>query len=304
MSNVGEPVVQCRRCGWQPRGGDVICESCSALLAAPAEVGAAAGRGRRVAAALIDALIVAVPAIIGWLIWAGEIADDGALTDRQQTGLIVANVISFSVWALVVVALAGRRQSPGKLLLRMRVVRIDGGETTNIQYLARQVGWWLLFSAGSWIAQIPDDGERPLGSLALVLVLLLVADAGMLLAARSRQSVHDRIFRTIVVNAKPPHHAPLVSAPAAEPAMESAEPEPMPASAESDSEPPAPTPSDSPPAPAGESEPMPDPEISDANGDVQKHLEELESLRDYLTPAQYERRRRSILGEDGEEGCA
>ena len=305
MSNVGEPVVQCRRCGWQPRGGDVICESCSALLAAPAEVGVAAGRGRRVAAALIDALTIAVPAVAGWLIWAGDIADDGALTARQQTGLIVANAIAFAVWALAAAALAGRRQTPGKWLLRMRVVRIDGGETTVVQYLARQVGWWLLFSVGSWVAQIPDGEERPFGALAMVMVLLLVADAGMLLIARSRQSVHDRIFRTIVVRAGSPRGMPAAAAPAdfsvAEPPVEPAEAEPDPVPVETDSEPPVPaSPAGSYGSPA-ESAPLAEAGISDQPGDVQRQLEELEGLRDYLTPAQYERRRRSILGEDGED---
>ena len=298
MSNVGEPVVQCRRCGWQPRGGDVICESCSVLLAAPADVGAAAGRGRRMAAALIDAVLAVAPAIIGWFIWAGDIADDSALTDRQQTGLIVANVISFSVWAAATIAMAGRRQSPGKRLLKLRVVRIDGGETTTLQYLARQVGWWLLFSAGSWIAQIPDGEQRPFGALAMVLLLLLVADTGMLLAARSRQSVHDRIFRTIVVDAGPPRQVPRANVPDSEPAEETAEPEPMPAPAESVAEPDAPSSSSDAAAPPSEAEPAPAAEVPDPPGDVQEQLEELERLREYLTPAQYERRRRSILNED------
>ena len=298
MSNVGAPVVQCRRCGWQPRGGDLICESCSALLAAPPDVGAAAGRGRRIAAALIDTVIAVAPAIIGWWIWAGEIADDGALTDRQQTGLIIANVISFSIWAAAAVALAGRRQSPGKVLLKMRVVRIDGMETSTVQYLARQVGWWLLFSAGGWIAQIPDDGNRPLGAIALVLVLVLVADAGMLLAARSRQSVHDRIFRTIVVDSGPPRQVPRINTQDAKPAEEPAEQEPMPDPAESVPEPAAPSSSASAAAPPREPDPAPAADVSDLPADVQEQLEELEQLREYLTPAQYERRRRSIMGED------
>lgn len=303
MSNVGEPVVQarCRRCGWQGQRGDAVCESCSALLAGPPDLGAAAGRGRRVAAALIDALIVAVPALVGWLIWAGEFDSDGSLTSRQQAGLVVANLISFSVWAVAVAALAGRRQSPGKVLLRLRVVRIDGGETTTIHYLARQIGWWLLLSAGSWIGQVPDDGEQPYGGIALLVLALLVVDTGMLLLARSRQAVHDKIFRTIVVDAAPSpavHMTAQAAAPAAEPELSAAEAAPP--------EPPAaPQPAAEPAAPAAESGPdapkaSAGPERSGVPDDVQRELDELERVRSYLTPAQYERRRRSILGEDAD----
>ena len=312
MSNVGEPVVQaqCRRCGWQGRTGDVVCESCSALLAGPPGSGLAAGRGRRVAAALIDALMVAVPAVVGWLIWAGEFDADGSLTNRQQVGLIVANLISFSVWAAAVAALAGRRQSPGKLLLRMRVVRIDGGETTVIHFLARQIGWWLLLSAGSWIAQIPSDGEQPYGGIALMALVLLLVDTGMLLLSRSRQSVHDKIFRTIVVNAAPSPEDRVAAQAAAEIELEvpdepAAAPEP--AAEPGPSEPAAaPGPAAGPSAPMGESGPS-EPGASTGagrsaapSGGVQQELDELERVREYLTPAQYERRRRSILGEDAD----
>ena len=309
MSNAGEPVVQtrCGRCGWQGRRDDAICESCSALIAGPPDLGVAAGRGRRVAAALIDALMVGVPAVVGWLIWAGDFADDGSLTNRQQVGLIVANLISFSVWAVAVAALAGRRQSPGKVLLRMRVVRIDGGETTTIQFLARQAGWWLLLSAGSWIAQIPSDGTQAYEGLALMAVLLLIVDTGMLLLSRSRQSVHDKIFRTIVVEAAPAT-AGIAAQAAAEPAAEAELPQP--AATPEPAVPPAAEPSEPAAAPepaaaaaepgSGESKASSGAERSTAPDGVQRELEELERVREYLTPAQYERRRRSILGEDAD----
>ena len=288
MSNVGEPVVQCRRCGWQPRGGDAICESCNALIDGPSDLGAAAGRGRRVAAALIDALIVAVPAIVGWQLWSGNVTEDVPLTDRQQVVLFAVILIPFSIWAALVALLAGRRQSPGKVLLRMRVVRLDGGETTSIHYLARQVGWWLMAAVGiwAWIGQISEGGQL---YGALVLALLLV-DVGMLLVARSRQSVHDKIFRTIVVDADPPPVLPIASE--AEPGLS----EPV-AAPESAAEPPFAV-EESRPA---EPEASPSAECSGAaSGGVQQELDELERVREYLTPAQYERRRRSILGEDAD----
>ena len=297
MSNAGEPVIQCRRCGWQPRGGDVICESCNALLTGPSDLGVAAGRGRRVAAALIDALVVAVPAIAGWLIWSGDVAEGVPLTDRQQVVLFAAILIPFSIWAAAVMVLVRRRQSLGKLLLQMRVVRIDGRQMTAIHYLARQVGWWLMVSVGlwAWIGQVSEAGQL---YGALVLALLLV-DAGMLLLARSRQSVHDKIFRTIVVEAAPPPVLPIAAQAGA---TFAAETEPSDLIAEEPAAPPselaaAPEPA----APIAKSGPN-EPEASagaERDG-VQRELDELERVREYLTPAQYERRRRSILGEDAD----
>ena len=293
MSNAGEPVIQCRRCGRQPRGGDAICESCNALLVGPPDSGAAAGRGRRVAAALIDALIVAVPAIAGWLIWSGDVAEDVPLTDRQQVVLFAAILTPFSIWAAAVMVLIRRRQSLGKLLLQIRVVRIDGGETTIIHYLARQVGWWLMVSVGlwAWIGQISEAGQL---YGALVLALLLV-DAGMLLLARSRQSVHDKIFRTIVVEAASPPALPIAAQAGATLAAET---EPSDLTAEEPAAPPS-------TAPIAESGPdelkaSAGTERSTAPDGVQRELDELERVREYLTPAQYERRRRSILGEDAD----
>ena len=295
MSNAGEPVVQtrCGRCGWQGRRDDAICESCSALIAGPPDLGVAAGRGRRVAATLIDALIVAVPAIAGWLIWSGDVAEDVPLTDRQQVLLFATILIPFSIWAAAVMVLVRRRQSLGKLLLQMRVVRIDGVEMTTVHYLARQVGWWLVVSVGlwAWIGQISEAGQL---YGALVLALLLV-DAGMLLLARSRQSVHDKIFRTIVVEAASPPVLPIAAQAGAALAAETEPSDPT-------AEEPAARPSTAPIAESGpgESKASSGAERSTAPDGVQRELEELERVREYLTPAQYERRRRSILGEDAD----
>lgn len=283
MSEIGSPVIQCRRCGWQPKPGDQVCEQCSALLNSPAEVGPAAGRGRRIAGALIDALIAGVPAVIGWLIWVGEFAEDGTLTDRQQVGLIVASALGFTLWSLLVLGLAGRRQSPGKALLGMTVVHLDGRPVTALLFAVRHIVWWLAINACFWITQIPgdDDGRAGLGLAAFVLLLV---DVGMLLFSRNRQSVHDKIFKTIVVRTQP-QDLPLQAA-ATRPASvsEYPAPEPPPTAGAAAAETPAPESPGLAQSPAAD-EPH-----------LHEQLEELERLRDYLTPEQYERRRRSILG--------
>jgi len=287
MSEIGTPVIQCRRCGWQPKSGDQVCEQCSALLGAPAEAGPAAGRGRRIAGALIDALIAGVPAMIGWLIWAGDFADDGTLTDRQQVGLIVASVLGFSLWSLLVLGLAGRRQSPGKALLGMTVVHLDGRPVTALLFAARHIVWWLAINACFWASQIPggDDGRSGLGLAGFVLLLV---DVGMLLFSRNRQAVHDKIFKTTVIRTQL-QDLPLQAAacPAAVP--EEPAPEPPPADEAAAAETPAPEPPGLDASPAAD-EPR-----------LHEQLDELERLRDYLTPEQYERRRRSILGISDED---
>lgn len=288
MSEIGTPVIQCRRCGWQPKSGDQVCEQCSALLGAPAEAGPAAGRGRRIAGALIDALIAGVPAMIGWLIWAGDFADDGTLTDRQQVGLIVASALGFTLWSLLVLGLAGRRQSPGKALLGMTVVHLDGRPVTALLFAARHIVWWLAINACFWASQIPggDDGRSGLGLAGFVLLLV---DVGMLLFSRNRQSVHDKIFKTTVIRTQL-QDLPLQAA-AARPATMPEEPAPGPPPADeaAAAETPAPEP------------PRLDASPAAAEPRLHEQLDELERLRDYLTPEQYERRRRSILGISDED---
>lgn len=289
MSEIGTPVIQCRRCGWQPKSGDQVCEQCSALLGAPAEAGPAAGRGRRIAGALIDVLIAGVPAMIGWLIWAGDFADDGTLTDRQQVGLVVASALGFSLWSLLVLGLAGRRQSPGKALLGMTVVHLDGRPVTALLFAARHIIWWLAINACFWASQIPggDDGRSGLGFAGFVLLLV---DVGMLLFSRNRQAVHDKIFKTTVIRTQL-QDLPLQAAAAARPAAVSEEPapEPPPADEAAAAETPAPEP------------PGLDASLAAAEPRLHEQLDELERLRDYLTPEQYERRRRSILGISDED---
>lgn len=298
MSEIGTPVIQCRRCGWQPKSGDQVCEQCSALLGAPAEAGPAAGRGRRIAGALIDALIAGVPALIGWLIWAGDFADDGTLTDRQQVGLVVASALGFSLWSLLVLGLAGRRQSPGKALLGMTVVHLDGRPVTALLFAARHIVWWLAINACFWASQIPggDDGRSGLGFAGFVLLLV---DVGMLLFSRNRQSVHDKIFKTTVIGTQPIFRTIAVGTQQHDPPAQATDtgrsdavpgtPEPLPADEAAAAETPAPEPPGLDASPAA------------AEPRLHEQLDELERLRDYLTPEQYERRRRSILGISDED---
>lgn len=293
MSEIGSPVIQCRRCGWQPKPGDQVCEQCSALLNSPAEVGPAAGRGRRIAGALIDALIAGVPAVIGWLIWAGEFAEDGTLTDRQQVRLIVASALGFALWSLLVLGLAGRRQSPGKALLGMTVVHLDGRPVTALLFAARHIVWWLAINACFWITQIPgdDDGRAGLGLAAFVLLLV---DVGMLLFSRNRQSVHDKIFKTTVIGTQPIFRTLAVGPQPHDPPTQATD------TGRSDAVPNAPEPPPTAGAAAAETPAPESPGLAQSPAADEPHLheqlEELERLRDYLTPEQYERRRRSILG--------
>lgn len=315
MSEVGAPVIQCRQCGWQPRTGDRVCEQCSALLAAPPEIGRAAGRGRRVAGALIDFIIAAIPSIIAGVIWGADAADTPQLPDGTVnqdllpdfTPVVIAGIAGFVLWSLIVLALARRRQSPGKAMLGMMVVRIDGEPVSPGLFVARQIGWWLVFSVIGWITAIPDGSDRFAG-LGFAGALILLVDVGMLLFSRNRQAVHDKLFKTIVVSTGP-SGVPL--------SMSGTEPAPAPPLSEPPSEPPSearsydepaspmpPPPVDEDPAlgktiepqPAAPEAPPPDRAPRGLRPELQQQLEELERLRDYLTPQQYERRRRSILG--------
>jgi len=110
--------------------------------------------GRRLGGYLLDVLLAIVTLFIGWLIW------------------------SLVVW--------GRSVSPGKQLLRMKVVKKDTGLRASYGTMALRelVGKWLLV-------------DVVIGSLCFVAALVLDF---MLLWDQDRQQLWDKIAGTIVVD--------------------------------------------------------------------------------------------------------
>lgn len=285
MTAPGEP-VPCPHCGWSPRPHDAICEACSAILGRRGEPIYAAGRLRRVFSQIVDNAVQSLPVLL-----------IGQIVQRQlDTGVLTA--ISVGLWFIVIAALAGRAQSPGKIMLGTRIRLADGSLPSRQTVILREFLWWQLLSLPGYLSivfgtieTLPGEEGAPatvvtsgLWWLALVTVGLIFIDALALLASPNRQALHDRVFGTMIERVLPggqPVHAPHM------PDRDPRDPPPAPPdeaqSPEAREEPPPPRPSRPPP-----------PELP---AEVQAALDELDRNRPYLTQSQYERQRREILAE-------
>jgi uncharacterized RDD family membrane protein YckC len=141
--------------------------------------GALASPLARLGARVIDGLIVAV--ILTGLVAGGAVHIDMTSVDAIPAALLgVALVVGF-LYETTFIALRG--QTPGKMLLRVRVVRVEDG---------RVPGWRRAFIR--WVVPILFS-IVPFG--ALVAYLWLLWD-------RRRQGLHDKAARTLVVRAPAP----------------------------------------------------------------------------------------------------
>jgi uncharacterized RDD family membrane protein YckC len=146
----------------------------------------------RVGAALLDALFLAIPFLVGIPFAA---ADATGLHAVAGVLFIAGAVWGWFVYYPVFMARAGERngQSPGKQIVGIRVVR-DGGEPVNYGWaLLRQfVVIYLLFGVlGGFFFGIP-----------------ILLDYLWPLWDESNRALHDMIVSTHVVRAAPPGGAP------------------------------------------------------------------------------------------------
>lgn len=137
-----------------------------------------AGRGRRLAATVIDLLLVVITGFALLLV-------TGALEDAEDYAssyfYLRIPALGVAAWLLLNGAPLWRRgQSIGKLILGIRIVRLDGDLPGPLVHLGRAFFFLLLYASAT-----------PLGVLALIdHVLILRAD---------RRCLHDLLLRTEVV---------------------------------------------------------------------------------------------------------
>ena len=286
----GSPAqVPCPHCGWSPGPREAICAACSAVLGRRGEPIYAAGRARRVFSHIVDNAVQSIPVLLV-----------GQVVQRElDPGLLTA--ISIGLWLIVIAALAGRAQSPGKIMLGTRIRMADGSLPSRQRVIMREFFWWLLLSLpfylsvafGSFETVPGQEGEREtietsgLWWLAFVSLALIVFDAMALFTSPKRQALHDRVFGTMierVMPGSPPVHAPHM------PDRDPRDPPPAP-EPELRVEPPA--------EPEESTLPPPRPPRVELPAEVQAALDELDRNRPHLTQSQYARRRRAILTEHG-----
>lgn len=291
MTAPGEP-VPCPHCGWAPAPHEAICAACSAILGRRGEPIYAAGRLRRVLSQIVDSAVQSIPVLLIVQIM------------QRPLDLGISTAISVGFWLIVIVALAGRAQSPGKMMLGTRIRMADGSLPSRQTVILREFLWWQLLSLPGYLSvvfgtieSLPGENGAPatvatsgLWWLALVTLGLFFIDALALLASPNRQALHDRVFGTMVERVLPgsqPVHAPHM------PDRDPRDPPPAPPD-EAGPEPPETR--ESPPQPPPPPSRPPRPELPT---EVQAALDELGRNRPYLTQSQYERQRRQILAEHG-----
>ena len=145
--------------------------------------GTLAGRGRRLVATLLDALIAALAfellTLVTPLTWAPP-SGSGGLVRALLLNLVVGFILFLVLHGYL---LATRGQTIAKMLLKIRIVRSDGSPAS----FARIVG--LRYLPTTAIAWIP-----------LVGALYGLIDS-LLIFRESRRCLHDNIADTIVVTA-------------------------------------------------------------------------------------------------------
>ena len=144
-------VLRCPNCSRSNVGEGRFCQWCQQFLAMPQGV-KAAGLGRRVAAYILDIILFFATLIIGHIIW----------------------------WLFTL----SRGQTPGKQLLGIRVLRVDG--TTS------DWGWTFIREFVVKFALFGLADTVTFGLASIVEKLWAFWD-------KDRQSLHDKIMKTVVV---------------------------------------------------------------------------------------------------------
>ena len=153
-NSCGTPLAfDCPQCNRRYAGEGLFCRWCDQLITGPSGI-KAAGLGRRVAAYILDILLILPTLILGYIIW----------------------------WLFAL----RRGQTPGKQLLKIRVIRTDGR--------ASDWGWTFVREAlikfGLFELAI-DSVSFGIGSL---------LDKVWAFWDKDRQALHDKIVKTVFVD--------------------------------------------------------------------------------------------------------
>jgi uncharacterized RDD family membrane protein YckC len=175
--------------------GGILSEIDSVEVPAAAHI---AGFWRRIGAFVFDTVVLALLAGVVWWIWPAQVVALGS------TGRWVGFGVALLYFGLFNSRLCNG-QTPGKILLRIRVVGADGQPITVPRALVRQVVLGLPFYMnGAWLPAVFEN------TLALMMAATLVVFGGLfaiyylyLFNRRSRQSLHDLAVRTWVVDEEP-----------------------------------------------------------------------------------------------------
>ena len=148
---------QCHYCHGEMDPSQLICPACGQVISAPAGV-RLADLGRRLGAYLLDFVLVFLTLFIGYIIW--------WLFTLQ--------------WG----------QTPGKQILGIRVIRMDGTES----------GWWWTFIREFVVKGLGVGVVNAIIGLVIAIPIFTFLDLMWAIWDKNRQALHDKVMNTIVVD--------------------------------------------------------------------------------------------------------
>ncbi len=180
----------CAACGKNTNLGVKFCTTCR-VLRSDAEHGHspryAASRTSRFMGSIADGLI---PAVIG--IALSLLSVGGVLSLELWLGSVI--------WLIWFAAVAKRGQTPGKQLVSTQVIRIDGAPASRKLMWAREVGYRIAINTPMVLISSLYP-ESAIASLVVALIaLVVVADGAAIFFSADRQTLHDRVFGTLVIS--------------------------------------------------------------------------------------------------------
>ncbi len=207
----------CAACRGDTRLGTRFCTNCSALRE-DAERGHtvryAASKWMRLFARLADVLLIAAIGMTVFLLLDAAGAIDIDLSDwsnQELNDLNVSTLIATGIWFLWFALVAPRGQTPGKQLLRMRIIMADGSDAPTSLNWMREGLFQFFAVVPSLVAEPIMSPAEWLAAIVSLAPFVMLLDAAFIFAGSDKQTVHDRIFRTLVVRIQrvPQHSAEL-----------------------------------------------------------------------------------------------
>ncbi len=166
----------------------------------------ATSRWMRFAARIVDSVIVVGLSLVVFFVLegAGFVEFDASNTESLRAAdLNLSVLIGTGIWFLWFAFVASRGQTPGKQIVRTRVIRADGRNVATQRNWLREglfQGFPLLSSIFAEPIVTPPEAITQLLAIATVFVLI---DAAAIFFSADRQTIHDRVFGTLVVNVRP-----------------------------------------------------------------------------------------------------
>jgi uncharacterized RDD family membrane protein YckC len=173
--------------GQQPYGGQMYPQG------APGHGGPQlASWGHRVAATLIDAVILLIPLfIIGVILNAAGVVDGGSRVSVNQGGIL--GLVSMLVIAAYTIPLIATGQTIGMRAIKTKCVNEVDGQPPNIQTSA--IRWLVPSGAGNLVSLIPAIG----GLLGGIFGFISLLDVLWPLWDQKNQTLHDKVAKTLVI---------------------------------------------------------------------------------------------------------